>query len=265
MRYSGESMTSSETPLDENQTVSKMIEKKPSPTDKAVIDKADRVAVWPRLLFREFLALLLCSALLWIFSIFVDPPLEEMADPSFTPKVAKAPWYFLGLQELLVYFDPWIAGVMIPAIIIFALMAIPYIDSDKSHVGHYSFKNRPFGYFIFSFGLFLWFGLIIIGVYFRGPNWAWYWPWESWDIVKPPPPPTHSLSWYSGLLLIITYIFSIIAFQRWKWPNFFKQLEITRYMIVIILLILMFSVPLKIFLRLAFDIKYILETPWFNL
>ena len=114
----------------------------------------------------------------------VPAPLEPLADPNKTPNPSKAPWYFVGLQELLVYFDPWIAGVVLPTLIIVGLMAIPYIDKSPHGIGEYNYKDRKFAVIVFSLGTAFWFILIIVGYFFRGPSWQWYWPWESWEIHK---------------------------------------------------------------------------------
>src|SRR5262249_15257378 len=96
----------------------------------------------------------------------------------------------VGLQELLVYFDPWIAGVLLPGLIIVGLMALPYIDTNPKGVGYYAWKERPFANTLFMLGIVMWFTLIFIGYACRGPNYAWYWPWESWYLIKAAPPPT---------------------------------------------------------------------------
>ena len=90
----------------------------------------DTVMTWPHLLTIEFLAAVAMSIFLLLLGLFINAPLEELANPNVTPAVAKAPWYFLGLQEMLVYFDPWMAGVVLPTVIIIGLMAIPYIDNN---------------------------------------------------------------------------------------------------------------------------------------
>jgi len=133
--------------------------------------------VWPDLVLRETIAALIAVILLMALSIFIDAPLEEIADPSFSMNPSKAPWYFLGLQELLVYFTPWIAGVVIPVFVIIGLMAIPYIDVGRQEkkdtvVFVYEKQIRR----LFSAGLCLWIVLTVVGLYFRGPNWAWQWP-----------------------------------------------------------------------------------------
>ena len=94
---------------------------------------------------------------------------------------AKAPWYFLGLQEMLVYFDPWIAGVIMPTLIIIGLLAIPYIDANPLGNGYYTYKQRRFAIWAFCSGFIgLWVVMIIIGTFIRGPGWMWFWPTETW-------------------------------------------------------------------------------------
>ncbi len=143
----------------------------------ASVDKKERVQVWPNLVLREIIAALIAVILLMGLSMLVDAPLEKIADPSFSMNPSKAPWYFLGLQELLVYFTPWIAGVAIPALVVMGLMAIPYIDVGRQEkkdtvVFIYEKQIRR----LFSAGLCLWIVLTVVGLYFRGPNWAWQWP-----------------------------------------------------------------------------------------
>jgi hypothetical protein len=97
--------------------------------------------VWPDLLYIEFIALILCTVALIVWAIWLRAPLESPANPSATPNPSKAPWYFLGLQEMLVYYDPWYAGVVLPTIIIIGLMAIPYIDTNPKGNGYYTFHG----------------------------------------------------------------------------------------------------------------------------
>ncbi len=153
-----------------------------------------KMEVWPNLVVREYIGAILMLIFLVGWSVLQNAPLEELANPNVTPNPSKAPWYFLGLQELLVYFDPWLAGVKLPGLIMLGLIAIPYLDPDpKLGVGSYSIKERPFASAVFLFGVTMWFVLIAIGTFMRGPNWAWYWPWESWAVHKPLPAPTWNL------------------------------------------------------------------------
>lgn len=153
----------------------------------------EKVDVWPHLVKREYIAAAATVIFIMIWSILQDAPLEAIANPNVTTNPSKAPWYFVGLQELLVYFDPWIAGVVMPGLIIVGLIAIPYIDTNPKGVGYYAWKERPFANTLFMLGVVMWFALIYIGYACRGPNYAWYWPWESWFINKPAPPPTWSV------------------------------------------------------------------------
>ncbi|MCH7871739.1 MAG: hypothetical protein IID33_08560, partial [Planctomycetes bacterium] len=102
----------------------------------------DKVLVWPDLVYIEFIALILFTAFLIVWAIMLPAPLEQPADPNIAPNPAKAPWYFLGLQEMLVYFDPWLAGVVFPGLIVVGLIAIPYIDKNPRGNGYYTFKER---------------------------------------------------------------------------------------------------------------------------
>ncbi len=130
----------------------------------------------------EFLAAIIVTIILMVWSITLNAPLEEPANPNLTMNPAKAPWYFLGLQEMLVYFDPWIAGVVMPTMIIIGLMVIPYIDTNPLGSGYYTFKQRKFSISTFLFGfIILWVSMIIIGTFIRGPGWQWFWPGQTWD------------------------------------------------------------------------------------
>ena len=166
-----------------------------------------KVDVWPHLVVKEYIYAVLFLCILVAWAIFVPAPLEEEANLSITPNPAKAPWYFLGLQELLVYFDPWIAGVVIPTLIVMGLIVLPYIDRSKIGVGYYSIKDRPFSSSIFLFGTTMWIVLIIIGTFMRGPNWAWYWPWESWVNHKSVPSNSWNLPNAFGGTLVVLYFF----------------------------------------------------------
>ena len=104
---------------------------------KAIGPGDDKVHTWPYLVRLEMLVGTAIMAFMTIWSIVVDAPLEEPANPTKTPNPSKAPWYFLGLQEILVYFDPWFAGVVLPALIIVGLMVIPYVDINPKGNGYY--------------------------------------------------------------------------------------------------------------------------------
>src|SRR6202162_2246980 len=148
-------------------------------------DSAQKVFSWPDLVYVELICLVVVMAVMIIWSIYLKAPLEEPANPTDSPNPAKAPWYFLGLQEMLVYFDPWLAGVVLPTLIIVGLMAIPYIDTNPKGAGYYSFRERKWEIAIFLYGfLVLWSFLIITGTFLRGPNWNFFGPYEYWDPNK---------------------------------------------------------------------------------
>src|SRR4030088_922224 len=143
---------------------------------------AKELHVWPYLVRIEFLAAVIVTVILFVWSITLNAPLEEPANPNLTMNPSKAPWYFLGLQEMLVYFDPWIAGVVMPSLIIVGLMVIPYIDTNPLGAGYYTWKQRKFaiGTFLFGF-IILWVSMIFIGTFIRGPGWQCFWPGQTWD------------------------------------------------------------------------------------
>jgi hypothetical protein len=139
-------------------------------------EQGDRINVWPHLLIEEFVAMLVMLAGLVIFSTFVNAPLRELANPNLTPNPSKAPWYFLGLQELLRYFHPMVAGVLFaPTLILLALAVVPYVDRNPStRPGDRKIAITLFT-MLFMFGA----TLTIIGSFFRGTGYNWVWPWAQ--------------------------------------------------------------------------------------
>jgi hypothetical protein len=138
-------------------------------------EQGDRVNVWPHLLLEEFISLLVMSVFLIVFSAFVNAPLRELANYNLTPNPSKAPWYFLGLQELLRYLHPMIAGVIIPTLILVGLMVVPFVDRNPST------KPGDRKLIITLFTMLFMFGatLTIIGSFFRGTGFNWAWPWAQ--------------------------------------------------------------------------------------
>ena len=248
-------------------------------------DPEDKVLVWPDLVYIELIALILFMVFLMVWSILVAAPLEEPANPSVTPNPSKAPWYFLGLQEMLVYFDPWLAGVLFPTFIIIGMCAIPYMDINKEGDGYYSFKQRRVGYFIFMYGwLVLWVYLIIIGTFFRGPNWNFFGPFEFWDPHKVVPLNNVNLSEYfwvifleqplpSNILLRESMGFFVTGFYIMILPvllakTLFKKMYSAygpvKYTFIMIFGLTMLSLPIKMYLRWIINLKYIVAIPeWF--
>jgi Cytochrome b(C-terminal)/b6/petD len=229
------------------------------PADATEPRHGDVVTAWPHLFFREVLAGLLFLVVLGVLAILVDAPLEEAANPLRTPSPAKAPWYFVGLQELLTYFDPWVAGVMIPLAIVIGLCAIPYIDPTRSGQGVYTVRERPFASAIFIVGLAGWLLLIVVGAWFRGPGWVWMWPWAAGAVPHAAAPQRALpnligvplvLAWFAGGAIWIVrrtaHLRGFTAGRRWWFA---------------LLLLAMAGTLVKIVARLAFGIQYFVRFP----
>ncbi len=242
----------------------------------------DKIHTWPHLVRGEFLVMLFVLVAMTLWSLLVDAPLEEPANPARTPNPSKAPWYFLGLQEMLVYFDPWYAGVVLPTFIIIGLMVIPFIDINTKGNGYYTFRDRKWEIMTFILGFhILWVVTIIIGTFFRGPGWNLFWPWQRWDPHKVVALTNVDLPYLVGLrdywvmagfglsLVLFYFIFSVWLFYKWiiwvKGKEFMIRWGAVRFAITAFLFVTMMALPVKMFLRLVFNIKYIMVTPWLNI
>jgi len=239
----------------------------------------DTIFTWPHLFYIEFLAVIIITAILLFLSLYVNAPLEEEASTDTTPNPMKAPWYFLGLQELLVFFDPWIAGVTLPVLIMIGLMLIPFLDINTKGKGYYTFSERRFAISSYSFGLALWMVLIVIGVWFRGLDWNWYWPWENGHIHKPVVAGLNDLpvifsrrlgiSEFIGKalsdLIMLGYFALGLIIPAYIFKDFFRKLGVLRYVTTMGMFLIMVGIPIKIGLRLVFSIKYVVITPWFKI
>jgi hypothetical protein len=247
------------------------------------------VHVWPYLMRIEFLAALIVTVILMVWSITLNAPLEEPANPNLTMNPAKAPWYFLGLQEMLVYFDPWIAGVVFPTLIIIGLMVIPYVDANPLGNGYYTFKQRWIAILSFCFGfLGLWVAMIIIGTFIRGPGWMWFWPGMTWDhnrLVFEVNRDLHEIapfrwiipadSWpakivFGALVVGLYYAVAFLLVHKLIVLNDFtrriyRRMSLTQYLTIQFFFITMMGLPVKMLARLLFRIKYVWVTPWFNI
>jgi len=135
----------------------------------------DKVYTWPHLLLVEFVSLLAVGSLLLVASFFLDAPLGSLANANEVPAINKAPWYFMGLQELLRYFHPMVAGVTMPGVVIVGLMAAPYMDKNPSARP----ENRKLANMAFTFFLTFWTILVIVGSFLRGAGYEWVWPWTQ--------------------------------------------------------------------------------------
>jgi hypothetical protein len=144
----------------------------------------DTVMTWPHLLTIEFMAAALISVLLLAMGLFMNAPLEDLANGNVTPAVAKAPWYFLGLQELLAYFHPTVAGVLVPTFVLVGAALIPFIDREKIHVHRPSERKTT----VVLFTLFAGLGLFVtfVGIFFRGPGYAFVIPYLEFFSIGTP-------------------------------------------------------------------------------
>jgi hypothetical protein len=250
----------------------------------------EKVLVWPDLVYTELICMVLLTAVLIFWGIALKAPLEEPASSMKTPNPSKAPWYFLGLQEMLVYFDPWLAGVVLPSIILGGLMAVPYIDFNKLGNGYYTFKQRSFAVTTFLFGFLpLWVALIVLGTFLRGPNWNFFGIYEYWDVHKVEAANNVNLSefFWNGLLqqsvpkgtgvgtilirelpgiLIIIGYFAILPpiLGLTILRTYFVRMGVLRFLVFSNLILWMAILPIKMLLRWAFALKYIVGIPeWF--
>jgi hypothetical protein len=225
------------------------------------------------------LCMIVLTIIMIVWSIGLRAPLEEAANPTSSPNPAKAPWYFLGLQEMLVYFDPWLAGVLLPTLIIVGLMAVPYIDTNPKGNGYYSFRDRKWELGIFLYGfLVLWSFLIITGTFLRGPNWNFFGPYEYWDPNKLVPLVNVDLSeliWVKalhmplphlwlirelfGLALVLAYLGLPPLLALGPFRRFFLKMGPPRYYVGAYLFLMMASLPIKMVLRWLFNLKYIVH------
>tara|TARA_R110000868_G_scaffold99206_5_gene273165 strand:+ start:1271 stop:2347 length:1077 start_codon:yes stop_codon:yes gene_type:complete len=250
---------------------------------EALPENREKVWAWPNLVYTELFAIIAGTIFLVVWAIIFKAPLEEPANPTWAPNPAKAPWYFLGLQEMLVYFDPWMAGVVLPGLIVVGLIAIPYLDTNPKGNGYYCFQDRKFAITSFLYGwLVLWIYLIIVGTFLRGPNWTFYGPFEYWDFHKVVAEYNVNLSefmwlkWLNtsmpknifvreilGIILTIGYIvlLPILSLKTKFGKEMFEKVGAIRYYIVVFLAISMCSLPIKMVLRWLFSLKYIIALP----
>ncbi len=253
----------------------------------------DKVLVWPDLVYTELICMVVLTVVLVFWGIALKAPLEEPASSMKTPNPSKAPWYFLGLQEMLVYFDPWLAGVVLPSIILGGLMAVPYIDFNKAGNGYYTFKQRSFAVTTFLFGFLpLWVALIVLGTFLRGPNWNFFGIYELWDVHKVEAANNVNLSeWFwelpglggipkgtdfgtilvresPGIILTLVYFFALpplLAVTVLR--KYFVRMGVLRFLVFSNLILWMAILPIKMLLRWGFDLKYIVGIPeyFFNI
>ena len=259
----------------------------------------EKVLVWPDLVYTELICMIALTAFLFLWGAALQAPLEEPASSVKTPNPSKAPWYFLGLQEMLVYYDPWMAGVVLPSVVIFGLMAIPYIDFNKKGNGYYTIDERKFAYLVFQFGfLVLWVTLIVMGTFLRGPNWNFFGIYEEWDPHKVVvlnnvdlseyfwgalgrPLPTagadasmitqlayifvREIAGITALVMYFTIVPSAMVLYIPLFKTMYRKMGLFRFMLLSHLLLLMGLLPIKMVCRWAFNLKYFIAINEFNL
>jgi hypothetical protein len=249
----------------------------------------EKVLVWPDLVYTELISMVVCTFLLVIWAVLLKAPLEPPASSSQIPNPSKAPWYFLGLQEMLVYFDPWMAGVVLPTFIINGLIALPYIDFNQKGNGYFTFAQRKFAIVTFMFGfLVLWVVLIVLGTFLRGPNWNFFGPFEAWDPHKNLPLNNINLSdyfwlmgfgqamegrgWFirelPGIILVLAYLLLLPPLlAKTILRPFFIKMGFVRFFTLVTLLQFMAALPIKMVLRWTLNLKYIIFIPeyFFNI
>jgi hypothetical protein len=256
----------------------------------------EKVLVWPDLVYTELICMIAITVLLLVWAIVLKAPLEEPASAMKTPNPSKAPWYFLGLQEMLVYYDPWMAGVVLPSLVVFGLMAIPYLDFNKEGNGYYTINQRKFAYLTFQFGfLFLWVTLIVMGTFLRGPNWNIFGIFEPWDPHKVEALTNVDLSYYfwvglldkplpkapqdanalvqfltimlreiPGIILVLSYFLVMppaLVIGSKYFRKMFLKMGFIRYMVMINLFLVMGLLPLKMVARWTVNMKYFIAIP----
>ena len=250
--------------------------------------ESDKVLVWPDLVYTELIAMIAVTFVLVIWAVVLKAPLEQPATSAKAPNPSKAPWYFLGLQEMLVYFDPWMAGIVLPLTIIAGLVAIPYLDFNKKGSGYFTFNERPFAITMFLVGfVVMWVTLIVLGTFLRGPNWNFFGPYEYWDTHKVLPLNNVNLSqlfWLDflgrplpanwvvreipGILVVLAYLVAVPPIlARTVMREYYIKMGFIRFFVLMNLLQLMAALPIKMMLRWVINLKYIVYIPeyFFNI
>ena len=262
-------------------------------------DYLQNTLVWPDLVYIELICMVAITAFLIVWSLVLRAPLEQPANPVVTPNPSKAPWYFVGLQEMLVFFDPSIAGVILPSLIILGLALIPYLDRKPKSAGFYSIAQRRFGYVGFMFGfLQLWILLILVGTFLRGPNWSFFGLFEPRDPHKMPLLENVRLSeclwtiWLgselpqtpldrgglarfaailwrevAGVVVLAAYFVGVpLALGRTLMKRYVQEMGKARFAAMILWLIMMLALPLKMLLRWTCNLSYVVSMPeyYFN-
>ena len=189
---------------------------------------------------------------------------------------------------MLVYFDPWMAGIVLPMTIMAGLVAIPYLDFNTKGSGYYTFKERPFAITMFLIGfVVMWVTLIVLGTFLRGPNWNFFGPFEFWDthkvlplnnvnlsqlfwldILHQPLPANWVIREIPGILVVLAYLVAVPPIlARTVMREYYIKMGFIRFFILMNLLQLMASLPIKMMLRWVLNLKYVVYIPeyFFNI
>lgn len=205
-----------------------------------------RVFTWPDLVYSELIAMVVVMALLLTWAVLVSAPLEPPANPAITPNPAKAPWYFVGLQELLFYADGWMAGLTIPCLAVLGLLAIPYLDPNPAGNGYYTIRQRRFAYLTFQFGFWILFvAPIVVGTFFRGPNWTFSSPCEpqsaqEFALIRASRP-----SEWSATLFWLLYFLVLPPLLTTVMRDLYRGMGSLRFAILLAFLLALFALPAK--------------------
>jgi hypothetical protein len=253
----------------------------------------EKVLVWPDLVYTELICMVVFTFILVIWGVLLKAPLEQPATSAKAPNPSKAPWYFLGLQEMLVYYDPWMAGVVLPTMIIVGLIAIPYIDFNQKGSGYFTFAQRKFAVATFLLGfVVMWTTLIVLGTFLRGPNWNFFGPFEYWDAHKvlplnnvnlseyfwlyglgqDPDAVTTRFGWFvrelPGVIIVLGYLLLLPPLlAKTVLRPFFVKMGFARFFLLVTLIQFMAALPIKMLLRWTINLKYIVYIPeyFFNI
>jgi len=258
---------------------------------------AGKVPTWPDLVYIEAICAIVVLAALTLWGLSVRAPLEAPANPAITPNPAKAPWYFVGLQELLVYFDASLAGTVLPLLVVIGLLLIPFLDPNPQGNGYYTLRERPVAIAVFLFGfLGLWWYLIMVGMFFRGADWAFvtysppttlqtevrhaayplsaiFWEkclgvcWFREAHMLPGYRPVYALVREApGMLVLAAYLVGLPWWLARTWCRpMYERLGPSRYWCLQLLLLIMLSIPVKILLRWLCNLSYVLALPEWRL
>jgi len=235
------------------------------------------VTTWPHLLRRELIASLAALLAVTWWAILLEVPLGPTADPAVTPLAAKAPWFFVGVQEMLQYFDAWLAGAVLPLIMIVGLCALPYLDLNPEGNGRYTLRSRPVALAVVAGLLVMWLLPMVVGLLFRGEHWLLQPVWQppALDAPLPPPQPLSladriglggaTAQLLGGTACVGPYLAVALLWPRLRRVRGVARMGWVRYMVAGGLLATVLGVAVKVVLVATLDIRYLWVNPWFRI